>query len=238
VKIDREEAVLVIEKGYAITGSVIDDLQHPLIDASVSISGQNGQPGSTTTTDSDGCFKFVGVRGYADYHAGSTITTNSRGLLRFTGIRNKTRPYVVLVVQAESYAAQSRRVYLPEKTNLEPFALQRGFDFRARVVDESGNPIANAIIRTDFHTIKKGSSPFDWISEPPRYNWVSQSDNEGRSEWISAPQEELGYWISADGYVSSRSLSLRADGTEHVITLTRGSNDDFEWMWRQSEGGF
>lgn len=237
VRMDREEAVLVIEKGYTVTGSVMDDQQHPVMDASIFIVGRNGRTESSIKTDADGCFKFVGVRGNSDIQMGGARTTTANGLFRFTGVRNSDQPYTVLAVQAESYAAQSQRVYVSDQTNPVSFTLQPGFDFRARVVDESGSPIAHAIIRTDSHIIKKGSSPFDWISQPAQYDWVSQSDNEGRFEWVSAPPEELGYWISADGYVSSRALSLRADGTEHVITLTRGSNDDFEQMWRQSGGG-
>jgi hypothetical protein len=78
------------------------------------------------------------------------------------------------------------------------------------VVDESGNPIPNAVIRTDW----------DFKNQiPTRYDWNTRTDGDGRFEWDSAPAEEICYWFQAAGYNVVRGMPFLADGSYHTITL-------------------
>jgi hypothetical protein len=115
-----------------------------------------------------------------------------------------------LAIQAEGFAAGVGTVQLRDVTNVANFTLTPGNIFRGRVVDEAGNPISNAVIRTDFDVKNQVANEFDW---------ASRTDGNGRFEWASAPAEEICYSFSADGYALIRSMPFPADGSDHEITL-------------------
>jgi protocatechuate 3,4-dioxygenase beta subunit len=115
-----------------------------------------------------------------------------------------------LIVQAKGFAPQIRLVQRSEPTNIANFVLTNASLFRGRVVDETGTPIPYATVRTDC-----GSDGLD------EYQWLSQTDAEGRFEWDSAPAEEVLFWFEAQGFEWIRDLPLTPDGSEHEIKLTR-----------------
>jgi hypothetical protein len=97
------------------------------------------------------------------------------------------------------------------------FALVKGSIFRGRVVDEAGNTIPKAVVRTDYDFKNQIAA---------RFAWQTETDAEGGFEWDSAPAEEICFWFEADGYSVIRSLPLLADGSEHEIKLKRKTNAD------------
>jgi hypothetical protein len=115
-----------------------------------------------------------------------------------------------LSIQAKAFMSRTATVNLIEATNVANFCLSQGKTFRGRVVDESGNPISNAVVRTDYDFQNQLESPFEWRGN---------TDVNGHFEWDSAPAEELCYWFEAEGYNRVRGLRLPADGSDQEITL-------------------
>jgi hypothetical protein len=119
---------------------------------------------------------------------------------------------VKLVAQAKGFSPQEHSVFLRELTNRTEFVINAGSVFRGHVVDETGEPITNAVVRTDWdfeHQI------------PTRFEWTAKTDSSGAFEWDSAPQEPLCFWFEADGHQIVRGQLLAADGSDHVIVLKR-----------------
>jgi RNA polymerase sigma factor (sigma-70 family) len=116
---------------------------------------------------------------------------------------------VELSIQADGFSP----VVLDSVVSNHPAALEvslaPGHTLRGRVVDESGTPVANATIRTDggWRGIQKIA-------------WSAKTDADGKFEWNSAPAGSTGYSLTADGFLVDRE-SLRADETEHEVTLKR-----------------
>lgn len=117
-----------------------------------------------------------------------------------------------LAVQAEGFASRIVTARLETPTNNVQIVMAPGNILRGVVRDTSGNPVANALVRTDMNFENQIQTQFDW---------KGRTDDSGRFEWNSAPAEPACYWFAADGYVSVRGLSLPADATEHAITLKR-----------------
>ena len=106
-------------------------------------------------------------------------------------------------------APQQQTVHLLERTNQVSFVLAKGSVFRGRIVDDSGYPITNAVVRTD------------WCDQlPTRFEWLIHTDNDGRFEWDSAPAEAICFWFEADGFEVIRGVSFLPDGTDHEIKLS------------------
>jgi RNA polymerase sigma factor (sigma-70 family) len=79
-----------------------------------------------------------------------------------------------------------------------------------RVVDEAGQGIAGA--KAHIQNWWGRSSTLD-------QHWPSQTDGEGRLQWLGAPRGELQIEFWQDGYRYSRTNKLAADGQEHTIVL-------------------
>jgi hypothetical protein len=79
-------------------------------------------------------------------------------------------------------------------------------------LDQEGNAISTAVVRTDYD--------FKNQVEPP-FEWKAHTDVNGRFEWDSAPAQGICYWFEAPGYKVIRGMTLLADGTDHEITLER-----------------
>jgi hypothetical protein len=117
---------------------------------------------------------------------------------------------VDLATMADGYAPQIRTVALVETTNIVNFTLAPGRDFCGHVRDEEGQPIANAVVLTD------------WDNQGIRaIVWDTRTDAAGQFEWRGAPEAATLYWFEAQGYECQRDVSLVADGSDHVIVLKR-----------------
>jgi len=78
------------------------------------------------------------------------------------------------------------------------------------VVDEAGQPVANAVVQTD------------WDHQGIRaYEWRTRTDEQGRFEWDSAPAGAALFWIEAPGYQTKRDQPLEPDPAGHTIVLHR-----------------
>jgi len=122
------------------------------------------------------------------------------------------RSQVELAVQADGYAPLTRKMELTNITTVAIFILSPGNILRGQVVDEAGQPISNAIVRTDY----------DFLNQiPMQFDWKTNTDVNGRFEWDSAPTEKVCYRFAAEGYNDIHGMPLIADGNDHKITLKR-----------------
>lgn len=176
---------LIISRGFMVAGYVTDTNGLPLTGAEVKELHTYGHRVLSTRTDQAGAF-----------------------LLR--GLVNELEPHVNLVFQAAGYAPQVKTVELLDRTNTVSAVLAQGNLFRGRVIDEAGNPIPNAVVRTD-------SDDQGLI----RFRWLTETDRDGRFSWDSAPAEPVLFWFEAYGYKVIRDLPLLPDGSEHEIVLVR-----------------
>lgn len=116
-----------------------------------------------------------------------------------------------IVVELKGMASQRQTVQLIEPTNRVDFVLAAATVFRGRVVDEAGNPIPGAVVRTDFDFKNQIAT---------RFEWLNHTDAEGRFEWDSAPAEPVCFWFEADDYEIIRGMPIPNDGSDHEIRLT------------------
>jgi beta-lactamase regulating signal transducer with metallopeptidase domain/protocatechuate 3,4-dioxygenase beta subunit len=119
---------------------------------------------------------------------------------------------VTIYVQAKGFAPEERALKAERGMAPVEFRLKEGEIVSGRVVDEGGNPIPNASIRTG-NAMPGRSAPFAW---------TGKTDDTGRFLWDSAPAKPLTYYISAAGYDSPGSMVLEP-AKAHEIRLTRGS---------------
>ena len=171
----------MIKRGYVVTGRVTERAGRAVEGAQVRELHNFGYRKLSTQTDANGEFVLLGL---ADT-SGQTVE---------------------LVAQAAGLGPQIQIVRLLQPTNTAEFVLAPGNVFRGRVVDDAGQPIAQAAVRTDFDFEKQ---------IPDRFEWLTNTDAQGRFEWNSAPAERVCFWFEADGYEVIRSHSFLADGTDH-----------------------
>lgn len=180
-------ATLVIKRGFTVTGRVLDPEGNPVAEAKVRELHNYGRRKQSTRTAGDGTFTLHGV--WVPFPA---------------------EPKMNLIVQAKGFAPQIQTVQCSEPTNIANFTLSKASLFRGRVLDEAGNPIPSATVRTD-----AGSDGLD------KYQWLTHTDAEGRFAWDSAPPDSVLFWFEAPGFTWIRDLPLVPDGSEHEIKLTR-----------------
>jgi RNA polymerase sigma factor (sigma-70 family) len=208
-EVDLMNLQLVIGRGYTVAGRVTDSDGHPIPEAKIKDVGIRGSRRQTTTTAVDGTFAIHGLRDSLQ----SFYFVDKNGMRESSG-----QPFRLgemdlrLAVQAQGFEAQQRTIRLLPATNtvLVNFTLPKGRVFRGRVVDETGQPVPGAVVRTDADD--QGLRAFEWFTHV---------DSEGRFEWNSAPAEPVLFWFEAAGYKVIRNRSMFADGTEHQVTLRR-----------------
>jgi RNA polymerase sigma factor (sigma-70 family) len=212
-QVDLRNLVLVISRGFAITGRVTDAQGQPVVAGDINTLNGDHNTRQSGKTDEQGYFILLGVAGETAPGVLSQVpplATNEAGAVSIRGIVGQGVLRAELSVQAKGFASQTKQVELLDATNVANFSLSQGKSFRGQVVDEAGNPISNAVVRTDYD--------FQNQVEPP-FEWKTHTDVNGRFEWDSAPAQEICYWFEAEGYKRLRGLRFSADGTEHEITL-------------------
>ena len=199
-------AILIIERGFTVLGRVTDAAGRPVAGATIKETQNFGYRKLTAVSDHDGYYSMHG------------LGVPPRKMLDFTDPLNPKTTSAAseqtsdLVVQADGMAPQHQMVQLAQPTNYVDFTLAKSPVFRGRIVNEGGNPIAGAVIRTDW----------DFQNQvPDRYEWLTHSDADGRFSWDSAPAETISFWFEADGYEIIRDTKILPDGTDHEIRLTR-----------------
>jgi len=126
------------------------------------------------------------------------------------GVSNPIEPKSEIVAEADHMAPQLKTVELHDATNTLNFVLVPGTLFRGHVIDEAGQPITNAAVRTDVGD--QGRQPF---------RWFTRTDTHGHFEWDSAPAQPVLFWFEADGYEVIRDRLITPDGTDFEIKLKR-----------------
>jgi protocatechuate 3,4-dioxygenase beta subunit len=119
---------------------------------------------------------------------------------------------LMLAVQVKGFAPAVQTMDVVSNIGALRFQLGPGQLLRGSVVDEDGKPITNAWAETLRTAIDK-------------VVWSTWVDGDGRFTWESAPQEAIPYSFEAEGYGVVYGTNLLADGTEHVIKLTRKQPD-------------
>jgi RNA polymerase sigma factor (sigma-70 family) len=224
-RVDLTNLVLVINRGFTVTGQITDWQNRPVANARIkTLHGHDHYPlhghdynSESAKTDEHGIFMLAGLAGDTEIHQEPAVEINDSGGAIIRGLAGVGPLHVDLAVQAEEFAPQTSNVELHGITNVANFTLSPGNIFRGRVVDEAGNPISNAIIRTDFGLKNQIAESFDW---------TSHTDGNGRFEWDSAPAEKICYSFYADGYGVTRGMPLLADGSDHEITLKHDTQNE------------
>ena len=115
----RQSGVMVMQKGFTVTGTVSDPDGNPLAGACVFLGQHLSRPGrQTAKTDEQGCFRFEHVEASGLY------------------------------LWAFSAGWAPRRVVVAVGAEMDPLSveLQRGRTVRVRVVDEKQQPLADAFV--------------------------------------------------------------------------------------------
>jgi len=197
--------VLVIDQGRVVTGRVVTREGWPVAGAHIKVAS-----GPSVDTDDAGGFMIAGVAAGPHFSRCPPLETNDSGAFIVRGMVGIGPLQVDLATMADGYAPQIRTVALVETTNIVNFTLAPGRDFCGHVRDEEGQPIANAVVLTD------------WDNQGIRaIVWDTRTDAAGQFEWRGAPEAATLYWFEAQGYECQRDVSLVADGSDHVIVLKR-----------------
>ncbi len=182
------KAVLVMKNGLVVAGRVVDE------------AGRGIEGGEIVHWDSRSSR-------FQDWMLEPARTdANGQFALRIAGPGE-----IMLYAEAKGFAPEERAVKVVPGLPLIEFRLKRGELVSGRVVDENGNPIPNATVRT--------GNPVLGRNQP--FSWSGKTEDNGRFLWDSAPAKPLSYVISAAGY-DGTSLVLEP-AREHEIRLTKSS---------------
>jgi RNA polymerase sigma factor (sigma-70 family) len=213
-KVDLTNLVLVINRGFVVTGQVTNPQNRPIVGARVRTTDGIPSKRQSTDTDESGTFRLSGVPGDADTYQQPALETNESVGVIIRGLVGQGQMQVELAIEANGFAPQVTTVDLLGETNFVHATLSSGHIFRGRVVDETGYPIPGAVVQTD------------WDNQGlRRFEWGTRTDAAGRFEWDSAPETSTLFWFEADGYHWQRGVLLLADGSDHEITLERKSEN-------------
>ncbi len=173
---------ITMPAGFTVAGLVQDANGSPIEGASIRQVRFNGENERSQPTDVSGAFQF----------------------------KHTATGELLLAVQAKGFAPGVQTLQVTGNVPTLRFQLGPGQLLRGRIVDEQGNPVANAFIETTRRAVDK-------------IKWCTNTDASGRFEWDSAPPEPLLYSVLAEGFNRAYAQSLKADGSEHDIKLTRHS---------------
>jgi len=178
---DATNSFIVMPNGFDVAGAVTDANGLAIANAKVREVRLNSEGEAKTTTDALGNFLF----------------------------KNRKAGELTLAVQAEGFAPTVKTIEVGGKIAPLQFQLAPGSLLRGHVVDENGNPIAQATVETegDSMGIRK-------------VEWSDTTGKTGRFEWNSAAPDPLVYRITAGGFNSAYNITLAADGSDHEIKLS------------------
>ena len=245
-RVNLTNLVLVIERGYAVAGTVADEQGHAIVNAKVKVLTNSRDTERSVETDEAGNFMLAGLK--ADNQFGPNwewplpqVKTNADGAF----LIQEVKPFyghteVTLSTSGDEAISMRHEVPASEATNSQPvikLAIQAK-GFASQTVTVALTSATNVVHFVLAHgNIFRGQIT-DEAGDPipnavvqtdydfkyqilTRYDWSTHTDASGEFNWDSAPAEKICYWFEADGYEPIRSLSLPADGTEHKIVLKK-----------------
>jgi RNA polymerase sigma factor (sigma-70 family) len=218
---DSQHMRLVISRGFVVVGRVTDADGNPVENAEIVEYHNFLYRKLSTKSGPDGAYELRGLSSPAVYEIAldwrgfnpNKPPTREEFLRKSKAKLGKPKQQKVeLVVQAKGLSPQIRIVELLEPTNQVDFVLGRATVFRGHIVDENGNPVSGAIVRTDM----------DFENQvDDRFQWFTHATPDGKFEWDSAPSQTLCFWFEADGHEIIRGTPILPDGTDHEIVLRR-----------------
>ncbi len=174
-------SIIVMAAGFNVEGAVTDLNGLAIKSATIHQVRQNAEGEAKATTDALGNFAFKNIKGGE----------------------------LILAAQAEGFAPVVKTIQVSKNITPMLFQLGPGNLLRGHIVDDHGNPVANARIKTDLDRMAFR-----------KIDWSKTLGATRRFEWNSAPQEPLIYAVYADGFTPARWVTMAADGTDHEIKLT------------------
>jgi len=186
---DSNNPTITMPAGFSVSGLVQDSAGNPISGARIRQVRLNDEHEHSVTSDISGAFVM----------------------------KNLAAGELMLAVQADRFAPAVQTIDLASNVASLGFQLGPGQVLRGRVVDQQGNPVAEAFVETTRRAVDK-------------IQWSTNADANGRFEWDSAPTEPLIYSVQAEGFNRFSAQKLLADGSDHVITLTpqESKEDDFQ----------
>jgi len=175
-------AVMRAQPGLTIAGKVTDESGSPVGGAKVTQSFDFTRPERSMVTDADGLFRF----------------------------RNGQPRELSLTVQAAGLAPVVTSFVMNASVENLRFTLPPGHTLRGLVVDETGQPIADA-------TVEAASPSAD---SRTFFEGHARTDRNGIFTWDSAPTRQE-YAVYASGYESERRITLVADANAQRIQLKK-----------------
>jgi peroxiredoxin/5-hydroxyisourate hydrolase-like protein (transthyretin family) len=179
--------VMLLTHGIVLSGVVLDSSGKPAPETTITRNHEWRNPAAALTTAEDGRFKIANLR----------------------------PGEMILTFQARGLAAQTRQLTLSNGMPELKIEMKPGNLFQGKVVDETGKPIAGALVQMD--RLDLG---------PLEYDWRAVADEQGRFLWDSAPDGGHPYYFSAGGYRPRAEPDLAADGRDKIISLRRAEEGD------------
>ncbi len=177
-----------LETGTTVIGMVVDPDGNPISGAKVRAGGLYDAGTRTTKTEADGAFRL------ADCAVGS----------------------VLLTAEAKGFAPTT--IEVNAATNAAPVRLMlgRGKALDVRVMDRSGNSVANALVdvepNLEMHPNGEQGLPQTFVRH-------GSTDTNGVAFFADLPDYDLWVGVTASGLIGAGGITARAGGGELVVNL-------------------
>jgi len=170
---------LTLKRGIEVRGRVTDTQEKPIAEATVWAGMRNFATRRETRTDSEGRFVFHNV---------------TEGSTQFS-------------VAEKGHKPESKSVNVKDGAEEVRFRLSAGRVIRARVQNESGDPIPGVRV------VLEGEGDIG-----RSYEFSTTTDADGRFEWDGAPDERAQFYFGSGDYEQKRDCELKPD-IDNIVTL-------------------
>jgi RNA polymerase sigma factor (sigma-70 family) len=177
-----------LEGVTTITGMVIDPDGNPISEAKVRAGALYDAGTRTTNTAADGAFSLAGC-----------------------AVGN-----VLLTAEAEGFAPTT--IQVNSATNAAPvrLVLSHGKTLSVRVMDRSGNPVANASVEVEPNL---EAHPDGEQGRPQTFRRDRSTDTNGAAFFPDLPDYDLWVGVTARGFIGAGGITAHAGGPELLVNL-------------------